>query len=429
MTNQEMIESLENVMTGVGVVKSLTPTVQTTESMQAGQFMNRAQVEQLVDLTVSQSGWLGAVSVKIRNARSGEMPRITLSDIVTEGVPENGMKTIATHPDTDTVSYDCRKYQSTYYMTYEELREARASGEPNVEAKIMAAFAKAMGNDMARASLNGDTSLDTSSRLNRLLRQRDGWFKKLRAAANVIQTTRGSDWAISAFYAAIAEMPEIYREDPDIRWLMPSLLDLKWTETIAAYAAGGSALGDRLSTERSRTAPTGISQLLVPQIATDGGFSITSTGAAPDVAETVTDDGDGTISLQIDDLFGGYAIGHAGRYVRVTYSGTGQSEVCQVKAESSHLVIHTVGALGQGTISTTAASYPLDLADLTSLILTNPKNLFVVLCDNVRAYRKWEQEGERWRIDCYYEADYGVFNTDAAVVVDGIIRPSFSWGS
>lgn len=427
MDNAQLLASLDSAMSRIGVNKALTPTVQTSTSMAAGQFMNRPQLEQLVDLTVSQSGWLAKVGIKLRNQRAGEMPKLVLNDVVTEGTNENGGQTIATHPDTSTVSYNCGKYQATWYMTYEELREARASGEPNVEAKIMAAFAKAMGNDIARASMNGNTSLDASTRLNRLLNKRDGWLKQLRAAANVVDTTRGAAWAIAAFYKALATMPEVYREDPDLVWFMPSLLDLKWSELVAAYASGGSALGDRLTTERTRATPTGIPQLLIPQMPTDQGFAITNQGAAPDVAESVTDDGDGTITLQVDDLFGGYAAGFAGRKVKVTFSGTGQSEVCTVAAESSHLVVHTTGSLGQSTINTTAANYPLDLADLNSLLLTNPRNLFVVMCDQVRAYRMWEQAFERWRIDVFYELDFGVFNFDAAVLLDGIITPAFDW--
>ena len=52
------------------------------------------------------------------------------------------------------------------------LTVARASGEANFERKIRAAFGKAMGNDMARAGMRGDTSLDASTRLNRLLNRR-----------------------------------------------------------------------------------------------------------------------------------------------------------------------------------------------------------------------------------------------------------------
>lgn len=426
MDNQALFDQAGEALARMGVSKSLTPTVMSTDSLAAGQFMNRAQVEQLVDLTVNQSAWLASCGVRLRSSRSGELPKASLTDVVTEGVAENAMATVSTHVDTDHVEYACKKYQATFFLTVEDIREAAASGESQFEPKIMAMFGKAMGNDMARAALRGDTTLDASTRLNRLLRQRDGWLKKLRASANLIQTTRGSAFAKELFFAMLGRMPEVYRDDPDLRFLIPSLIDLKWQETIAAYAATGSALGDQQLITRDRKTPAGIPQLIVPQIPTDQGFAIcTGSTADPDV---VTDDGDGTITIEVSAALGGYSASHAGRRVRVTYEGTGESEVLTVYNLGGDNLVATAGSLGQVTISETEADYTIDLADLGSTILTNPKNLFLVLCDKVRAYRRFEQEGERWRVDVFYESDFGLFNPDAAVIADGVISPSFSWG-
>lgn len=427
VTNQDLLARAGEALGRMGVSKALTPTVQTTDSVATGDFMNRKQVQQLVDLTVNQSQWLGACSVKLVNGKSGELPRLNIGDIVTEGVEENGGETVSTHPDTDNIEYSTRKFKATWFVTREAIREAMASGESNFDGKMQAAFAKAMGNDLARVALRGDTTLDTSSRENRLLRRRDGWLKRLRASANRVTTDRGEAWAMDAFWRALADMPEIYRDDSELRWLMPSILDTKWQELVAAYAAQGSTLGERALTQRNRITPTGIPQLITPQIPTDAGFAITDSATAD--PDTVVDDGDGTITLTVDTALGGAAAGNAGRRVRVTYEGTGESEVCTVTWEGGANKVHTTGSLGQGTISTTASAYTLDLADLTSFILTNPKNLVVVMCDQVRAYRKFEQEHERWRVDVYYEADFPVFNEDAAVIVDGVIVPTFSWGN
>ena len=67
--------------------------------------------------------------------------------------------------------------------------------------------------------------------------------------------------------------------------------------------------------------------------------------------------------------------------------------------------------------------------DTPENLYNNPKNLFTVICDQVRAYRKWEQEYERWRIDVFYEADYGVFNENAIAIQSGIIVPIQAFGS
>lgn len=425
MNNQEMLRQAgEAALDRVGVSKS----VMTTTSMATGtEFMQRTQMERLVDLTVSQSGWLSAVSLKVRNQRSGELPRMVLNGVVTEGVDENAGATVTTHPGTDFVPYECKKFQTTWYVTYEDLRESRASGEPDFDAKVRRMFAKAMGNDMCRWALRGDTTLDTSTRLNRLLRRRDGWLKKARASAVRYTTTRGAPFDRSLFTWMQSKMPEEFRDDADLRWLMPSILDLGWTEHLADEGNSvGSQLQDDARIQRRRFEPMGIPQLIVPQLPTDAGFSIVSGSTAN--ADLVTDNGDGTITFRVNTLFGGYNAKWANRLVSVFHNSFGTSETLTVVDTGSHLTITTAGTLGQSTVDTTAGNYTLDLASLTSCILTNPANLFMVMCDKIRAYRKWEQEWERWRIDVFYEADAGIFNENALVLQDGIAIPTFDYG-
>lgn len=426
MNTRDLLKRAGEALDGMGV-KALTPTVPTTSSLAVGDFMDRSQVERLVDLTVSQSAWLSAVSMRIRNQRSGEIPRLELNEVVTEGVGENDPASPTTHPDTSQITYNCGKFKSTWYLTHEAIREAAASGEPDFEGKTRAAFAKAMGNDMARVALKGDTSLDSSTRLNRLLRKRDGWLKQIRAAANRATTTYGSAWSVNAYYSLQALLPQEYRDDPDLRWFMPSLLDLAWSEHLSGTSAGvGSALGDAAKIERRRFTPAGIPQLIIPQMPDDQGFA-TLNGSA--VAADAITSPSSNVRAQVDSLFGGYSSTHVGRRVTITCDATGQSETVVVTESGGALYATTSGGLGQSTISTTAGDYTLDVADCASMVLGNPLNLFVVLCDQIRAYKKFEQEAERWRIDVYWEADFGVFQPDALAIQDGIVRPAFTFGS
>lgn len=415
------------VLESMGVRKALTPTVPTTSTLQVGDFMDRSAVSRLVDLTVGQSGWLSTVTTRLRRQRAGEIPRIEISDVVTEGVNENGGNTVATHPDTDQITYNCGKYQATYYMTRESIREAAASGESDYAGKVRRAFAKGMGNDMARAGLRGDTTLDASTRLNRLLRKRDGWLKNLRANANRGQTTRGSAFARSLWPALKRKLPQEFREDPDLRWFLAGDIDEEWLDTVGGWAStSGGALAESANQDRRRLSPLGIPPLIIPQMPTDLGFDVVS-GSAVD-PDLITDNTT-SIRVRVDTLLGGASSANAGRLVKVTFDGTGQSETLEVEWDGSNNYVDTAGLLGQSTVSTTVGDYTLDLADLTSVFITNPANLFVVLCDEIRAYRKWEQESERWRIDVFYEADYGVFNPNAAGIWDGIIVPAATFGS
>ncbi len=411
---------------GEKVSKALSPTVPTSESLATEHFLNTPQAEALIDMTVSQSEWLSLATVKMRDQRAGNIPRVVINDVVTEGVSENAGKTIATHPDTSETSYLCTKFQATWFMTLESISEAAAHGEADFDAKVRGAFAKAMGNDMARVALRGDTSIDTSTRLNRLLRQNDGWLKIARESANYSTTTRGSAWAAGVCPAMLSQMPDEYADDKDLRWLHGRRLDESYTQ-FAQNLSDGGAMRDRALLERTRFRPMGIDPVIVPQWPTDQGFDSLN-GSASD-ADLVTDDGDGTITLRVDTLFGGYSSSHAGRRVKVTFDATGQSETLTVRDESSHLVVHTTGSLGQGTISTSASAYTLDLADTTGIMLTNPRNLFVVLCRKIRAYRKYEQESERYRMDVFYEADFGIFEPNAVVLQEGIIPTAATFGS
>ncbi len=426
LSNTALLERAGNILNGMGVQKA-AGDVHTSASMATGDFMDRKRVEALVDLTVGQSAWLSVTTVRLRDQRSGEIPRVNLTGVVTEGVPENGGQTVATHADTDNVPYNCGKYQATFFLTREAIREARASGEGNFEAKLRGAFGKAMGNDMALAAMLGNTSLTGTSRRNRLLNKRDGWMIKARAAANRNTTTRGSAWTQGVFHYMLDTMPEEYAEDANLRWFMPRKLDLSWDSHLTNLGTGDMGLRDRAKTERTRFAPLGIPQLVIPNMPSNQGFD-TLSGSAVD-ADAVADDGDGTLTATVSALFGGYSSAHAGRKVKITLTSNGQTETLTVLDQGGANKIATAGSLGQSTISTTAGDYTLDVADVASQLLTNPANLFMVMCDKVRAYRKWQQEFERFRFDVFYEADFGIFNEDAVVLQDGIVPTTFAFGN
>lgn len=424
---KRLLEMGGSILQTMGVRKALSPTVPTTATQQTGDFMNRTQVERLVDLTVGQSGWLSTASTRLRRQRAGEIPRLEITDTVTEGVDENGGATNTTHPDTSNVAYNCGKYQATWYLTREDVREAAASGEPDYDAKVRKAFSKAMGNDLAKAGLRGDTTLSAATRLNRLLRKRDGWMKQLRASANRAQTTRGSAFSRSLWSSLKRQLPQKFREDPDLRWFMAGDIDEEWLDTVGGWAStSGGQLAESANQDRRRLSPLGIPPLVLPQMPVDYGFDTVSgsTAAADNITDNTT-----TIRVRVNTMLGGASSANAGRLVKVTCVATGQSETLTVQWDATHNYVDTTGLLGQSTVSTTAGDYVLDLADLTSVFITNPRNLFIVLCDEVRAYRKWEQESERWRIDVFYEADFGLFNPDAAAIQDGIIVPAASFGS
>lgn len=425
-TNRELLQRAGAVLGDMGVRDVTNKAAMTSENMASGEFMDRKQVRRLVDLTVGQSDWLAAATVELKDQRSGEHPIMELSGPVMEGVPENGGRTITTTPTMDNFEWDCGKFQATWYWTRESVREAVASGEPDFDGKVRAAFARRMGNDVALAAVRGDTDLDDGSRENRLLRKRDGWLKRLRATANRSTTTYGSSYDPDVWDATFDLLPEVYQRDPDLRWLYASKIAQSHTKGLRDLG-DGAVLRDQALTERREWAPNGIAGLIVPQLPTDDGFD-TLDGASVD-PDTVVDDTDGTMTVTVNTLFGGYSTSNAGRRVRITCDATGQSETLTVVNSGGANKIMSTGSLGQGTISETEADYTIDVADCTSIVLTNPRNLVLVVCDKVRAYMKFEQEWERWRIDVFMELDFRVVNPDAAAMHDGVVPTRFTFGA
>lgn len=418
-------------MPGGGVVQRAIDEVATTANMQAGEFMDRRAVDQIIDLSVSQSGWYGETSVLTRSQRSGQITTIDMTEPVLEGVPENGGRTVLTTPETAARTYECGKYQGTYALTWEDMREARASGDANFGATFSRLFGKRVGESMCLAALRGDTDAGTATRTARLLGKRDGWLKKARAAANHATTTRGSELSRRAF-SAISEglMPDEYRMSENLRWLYSPRVNAGVTEIYGAQFENGNAsdLAVGANVKRIIQTPMGIEPILVPQLPTNLGaatLGIASAGTPDNVS------GSTTVIARVNTLLGGAAAGNAGRKVTITSLLTGQSETRTVTWDGTHNLVTTTGKLGQTSVSTTTTDYAIDIADCTPILLTNPRNLVTVVCDQIRRYFRWEQEFERWRIDLYIEMDFLILNPDALAMHDGIfVDPDvFAFGS
>lgn len=424
----DLIARASKVFNQLGIVQKSDLGVNTTEDLATGDFMDRSQVEKLVDLTVGQSGWLSAASFRTVNQRKGEMPRIVLSDVITQPSGENTSRNRGARFTTDRITYDCKKYEAKFYITLEDLREAAASGTTDFEAVVQNAFGKAVGNDMARWALNGDEDIaEPTTPYDVLMAHNNGWLKILRARALRYATRYGVAYARGLFKRAIAMMPQEYADDDNLRFILPRLLDLGWSDELITEGNGNTLTTQNLTT-RVRTPIHGIPQLIVPQLRVDQGSDILRSPAAAGAPGTVTSP-DSNVKADVSTFLGGYVVGNAGRKIRITYNDSGLYEDCIVFNSGGANYVETEGTLGQDSVSTTSGDYTVDFADCTSVVLTNPSNLLFVLCDRVRAYRKFEEDEERWKFLLKYEADAEVFNENAAVLIDGIVPPAFDdWG-
>lgn len=404
--------------------------VATTANLASGQFMNRDAVHGLIVDAADDSGWLGATSMKYVTQKSGEFTDMTMGDWLMEPADEGESQTASNVPTTSTISYETAKFHGTVLYTPEDLEEAAASGEPDFLGKLRKLIAIRLGSNIAQLAINGDTdrASGASTRENRFLGKKDGWLKQIRDAGNVATTTRGSAYSLDAFQSCYDILPERYQNDPGIRWMVSPMLASNAQNAFAsAWASASQVASDALQT-RQQAQILGIQPVQVPQMPRNQGFA-TLSGSTTN-ADAVTNPSGTIIKLRVDTLLGGAAAGNAGRKIKVTRNSTGLSETRTVTWDGTNNFVSTVGALGQGSISTTASDYTLDIADCASILLTNPRNLVNVIdVSRFRMFNRFEQDADRYRLDFYIRMCPLVYRPEAAAIQDGIIVSAKTFGS
>lgn len=383
-----------------------------------GGIMPIPVVEQMITWSREQSAWLKNIASWPRSRTKGEVPLIGISGNISEGVGPNEGTKITKRPSTAMVSYQTKKFRSDYDIPYETLREFQNTPElGDFEAQIAKQFAIAWGNDRANVIMNGDTSLDDSTSLNRLLRMIDGAQKQL-ATANVYDA-EGKAWGQGIWRVMQAYMPEKYRQDPNLNWMYNDLIDILWhgsltnTNTTERMRSG---LGDQVISTPVKVPPLGKPQLIIPQLSA-------TQGETPTAPTDATDNDDGTITFRVATILAD-ATDSSGRIVKVTHKASGNSELCTVDYNgSSQNVITTAGSLGQDTISETASDYLVTEADETNILYGNPKGIVEVVLNEVRSYREYNKDFDRFEITSFWEMDVIVPLTEIFVNFQRILAP------
>ena len=241
-------------------------------------------VNQIISLTRKQSQWLEAINTITRNRATGNIPVIDYNEPVTEGVGENEGTKVTHRPPTRKATYACKKFKSEFYITTEELREAREAGIP-LEEKALTDWATQLGNDVARIVMQSNTALDTSTRENRMLRMVNGVDKVTTAGANVYDA-QGKAWGVGMYDAMVDYMPDRFAEDPNLQWMYNRRVNNLWYSALNDRL---TRLGDSALTTQSMYAPLGIKPNIVPQIKNNTGptaIAPTSVSATGEVVLT-----------------------------------------------------------------------------------------------------------------------------------------------
>jgi hypothetical protein len=362
----------------------------------------------------NQSAILQAIATYNRTRRTGKVPIIDMTDPSMEYVGEDTGGYVSNRAGTRTVPYVTKKMKSDVLITTEELEEAQAAGFGDFENLVLDMWTMRLGNDLARAVFQSDSSFNSATRLNRMLRSQDG-VSKLTTAGGVIIPAAGKKFGPGMFTVLKDNVPEELAQTGALRWIYNPRIEERW---LASLQLKATAVGDQALTNPATFRPSGIPQIITPQIPATMGASGT-----PDA---VADDGDGTMTVTVDTVLGGAAAGHAGRKIKITCIPTGKWEICDVTWASPNNKILTTSALGQQTISTTVGDYVVKLYDETEVYLCDPKSIIMVLCRSWRSYRRFNQHWDRIEITTYIEWAVMAPLVDRMVKVTGLVVPPYA---
>lgn len=365
----------------------------TTEDF--GGILPLSLVQEILSTARDQSEISRAVTNRTVGSRIGTFPVIDFSEPVTEGVGQNDGTPVTTRPPTANVAYALKKYKSEWYVTYEEIEDAADAGMGDFEAQMTREFGIALGNDRANILLNSDTTLNSATRTNRMLRMTNGVLKVLHTGANVYNAA-GAAWGAGIWSHMRTKMPEKYRNDPGLAWIYNDMVDILWRRSltnIAGTTAGmRSGLGDQVVQTQMRVPPDGSPQILTPYVSATMG----PTAVAPTSVSGTT-----TVVAVCTTLIATTA---AARLIKITCTATGLSEVC-VPVWTTVNTITTTSTLGQTVVSATASDYTITFADETSIILGNPKSINQITWKTMRSSRTYNKDFDRFEITTYWYGD------------------------
>lgn len=410
----ELKKMFDQFTGNMGIHDEVNKGVMSLENTNFDDLLPRENVEELLELQRQQNGWLMNLNNVTRSQAAGTVPILDIAEPVTIGVDEDDPSDASRQADTRRAPYRCRKFKSQWNVTWEDLREAKAIGLGDWEDKLRGVFMTAIGNDKANVAINGDVDLPSTTPLNMLLNRIDGLRKKMLAGSNVYNFG-GETFSQWMFGALMDNVPERYKEEAGARWMYNSSLELRWKVSLSNVNTTErmrSTLGDQTIASEIMVPPMGKPQILVPQISGSQG----PTAIAPTSAATSGNGIKFILTTLVTAAYVEDADAGVGRKFKVICNTTGKSEVVTGALDSTNLAIITAGTLGQTSVSGSASDYVVTLYDETDVYFGNPKLATIVDCTEMRSYRKYNQDRDRFEIVVYHEFDLVVPAPEIATI-------------
>lgn len=246
----------------------------------AGGELLPEQADKFIDLTVDESVLLKIVRNERTNNPQGEVDLLNIGAPVTEAASENPESCNCLtgdqiyDPTFSYISYSCQKTRSAFNIT----KEAELSNieRTRLRARVMTSFAKRMSTDLELLTIQGDTSLAATTRINRLLRTYNGW--DVQTAGAHIVNAGGLNVSLQLFSTMIKTMPRKYLKMMDtLRFLVGPTV---WQNYAEELSARNTTLGDAIVNGGLIPRAYGIPIVRIPLIPEDQSYTVGTVASA-----------------------------------------------------------------------------------------------------------------------------------------------------
>ena len=453
MRNQEMLEKSIN-----------------TGAMSSGGQLNPEQQKQFITLVKK-------FSVLLPLSRFVEMPRpmmdidlLMVGEPVTESVDEGTDTGNLSRAKFKRLTLAAKKVRTAWNITTEALQGNIEQND--FEGTVMNVMVERIATDLESMALNGDTTLDSSTPLNRLHRRLDG-FLKLANDGHVLNINGGTITK-GVFSAMKRTMPKQYKNDPGLRWIIGDSLAVDWADAVSDR---GTITGDA-ALQGLELQPFGTPMLKVPLIPDDlpitldiavaaqvtggmfGPFEINATNDT--MVLNIDGNGATTITLPHGTLHPTEVINQInralvadGNYGLAYESFASDNRMGQIRLESpvkgaaSSIVIGPVAVDSEayttlGFAPTPAPGDPTvplapithegsDAGDVTqaqegsTILLLNPKNLVWGIVDGTRIFTEFNKNTDQIESIVFNQVDCAIENVDAVVKAVNIRRRDLTY--
>lgn len=234
------------------------------ESSLPNSVLNRRQADRFIDLMIDYSVLLKRVRVVRVNHNKGDINKLDIGTIVTEGAHSTSKASTHT-PSERLVTYDTEKYRSAFDLKTDFMEDNLEKDA--IRDTLLNMFTKQIAIDTEMAAIEGDASLtvgDAQSAENNLLGVNDGWSVILKDRVPAAQQIDAAGAAPSKelYYRMKRAVPARYRAaKPQYVWIMPSGPADKWTLDWSDRATAG---GDAALSSGTSPGPWGIPLIEVP---------------------------------------------------------------------------------------------------------------------------------------------------------------------